>query len=109
MLNSGYYVLGNQVSTFENNYAGYCGSKHAVRGITHSLFAEMRDFGVKVSCVYPGSVETDFFNNTPDMNLSKNMLKAEDLAESIVQILEAPLNHLHLDVEIRPLQPHLEA
>lgn len=89
--------------------SGYCGTKHAVRGITHSLFAEMRDFGVKVSCIYPGSVETEFFNNTPDLNLSENMLKADDLALSIVQILEAPQNHLHLDVEIRPLQPHLKA
>src|SRR5690606_34647569 len=46
-----------------NGIAGmscYCGTKHAVAGISESLHLELRDFGIKVSCVSPGSVETGF-------------------------------------------------
>ncbi len=37
-LNSGHYVLGKGVSTFENNYANYCGTKHCV-GVSNGLDA----------------------------------------------------------------------
>ena len=39
----------------------YCATKHAVRGLSHSLYKEVRDYGVKVTCIYPGSVKTNFF------------------------------------------------
>ena len=29
--------------------AGYCGTKHAVRGISHSLYKEIRNHGIKVA------------------------------------------------------------
>jgi len=37
-LNSGHYILGNEVSTFENNYAKYCGTKYCV-GVSNGLDA----------------------------------------------------------------------
>ena len=37
-LNSGHYVLGKQVSTFEANYATYCGTKYCV-GVSNGLDA----------------------------------------------------------------------
>ncbi|WP_420574563.1 DegT/DnrJ/EryC1/StrS family aminotransferase [Kordia sp.] len=37
-LDSGYYVLGNNVKTFENAYANYCGTKHCI-GISNGLDA----------------------------------------------------------------------
>jgi len=37
-LNSGSYVLGTQVSTFESNFANYCGTKHCV-GVASGLDA----------------------------------------------------------------------
>jgi NAD(P)-dependent dehydrogenase (short-subunit alcohol dehydrogenase family) len=46
-----------------NGIAGmscYCGTKHAVVGITESLHQELRDFGIKVTCLSPGSVDTGF-------------------------------------------------
>jgi short-subunit dehydrogenase len=40
--------------------SGYCATKFAVKGLSESLFKEIRDFNVKVTCVYPGSTKTDF-------------------------------------------------
>ena len=40
--------------------AGYAATKHAVMGFAESLMLEVRDAGVKVSVVNPGSVNTHF-------------------------------------------------
>jgi acyl transferase domain-containing protein len=42
------------------NGSGYAATKHAVKGISHSLYAELRTDGIKVTAVYPGSVKTNF-------------------------------------------------
>lgn len=82
--------------------SAYCGTKYAVNGITESLHNELRDFGVKVSCLSPGSVETSF-SGFPSSN--KNKLQPEDLAASIIHILKCPKNFHYTDIQVRPLQP----
>ncbi|WP_026956375.1 SDR family oxidoreductase [Algoriphagus vanfongensis] len=87
------------------NFAGYVGTKHAVRGISHSLYMELRDFGIKVSTIYPGSVQTNFFDDIEGMNAHENMMRPVDVATSIVQTLETHPNYFVADVECRPLRP----
>ena len=89
------------------NLAGYVGTKHAVRGISHSLFFELREHGIKVSCVYPGSVDTGFFDNEmmKNMKTSPHKMAPEDVADTIVHLLNSPNNYNVVDVEMRPLQP----
>ncbi len=86
-----------------NGIAGmtcYSGTKHAVTGITHSLHLELRDFGIKVTCLSPGSVQTGFSSS------KKNKLLPEDLAASVAHILQCPQNFHYTDVQVRPLQPN---
>lgn len=86
-----------------NGIAGmscYCGTKHAVAGITESMHLELRDFGVKVTCLSPGSVETRFSDS------KKNKLQPDDLAASVIHILNCPQNFHYTDVQVRPLQPN---
>lgn len=85
--------------------SGYCGSKHAVRGISHALYKEVRDYGVKVTCIYPGSVKTNFFDNIDGVTISDNMMRPEDIASTILHILESHPNYHHVDIEVRPLMP----
>jgi len=87
------------------NFAGYVGTKHAVRGISHSLYMELRDFGVKVSTIYPGSVQTNFFDEIPGMDAHEHMMRPIDVATTIVQTLETHPNYFVADVECRPLKP----
>jgi short-subunit dehydrogenase len=84
--------------------SGYCATKWAVKGLSESLFKEVRDFGVKVTCVYPGSTKTDFFRNSPGIQPHDHMLMPEDVALLMVQALEMPQNFHTVNLEIRPLQ-----
>lgn len=84
---------------------GYAATKHAVTGISHSLFMELRDFGIKVSCIYPGSVNTNFFDNTESFPPSPNMMTPQDIAKSVVDLLDTSANYLPVDLEVRPLRP----
>lgn len=85
--------------------AAYCASKWAVKGLSESLFREVRDFRVKVTCIYPGSVKTDFFRNSPNIQPHDYMLMPEDIALNIVYALEMPDNFHTVNLEVRPLQP----
>ncbi|GAB3817472.1 hypothetical protein GCM10028895_13630 [Pontibacter rugosus] len=85
--------------------SGYCGTKHAVRGISHSLYKEVRDYGVKVTCIYPGSVNTSFFDNIDTVTVSDNMMRPQDIASTILHALESHPNYHQVDIEVRPLMP----
>jgi short-subunit dehydrogenase len=74
-----------------------------VRGITDSLFRELREFGIKVTGVYPGSTQTDFFNNSEGLKAHDNMLKPRDVAAQIVRAIETPDNFLVNEIVFRPL------
>lgn len=85
--------------------SAYCATKHAVRGISHSLYKEVRDYGVKVTCIYPGSVQTNFFDNIDSVTVNDNMMRPEDIASTILHCLESHPNYHHVDIEVRPLMP----
>lgn len=85
--------------------AAYCASKWAVKGLSESLFKEVRDFKIKVTCIYPGSTKTDFFRNSANIKPHDYMLMPEDVAANILYALQAPDNFHTVNLEIRPLQP----
>ncbi|MBV7268965.1 SDR family NAD(P)-dependent oxidoreductase [Winogradskyella luteola] len=68
----------------------YCASKHAVLAITEGMRIDLNPFGIKVSAINPGLVETEFSevrfkgDNVAD-NVYKGYkaLQAEDVAEVI--------------------------
>lgn len=88
-----------------NEASGYVGTKHAVRGISHSIYPEVKKDNIKVTVVYPGSVNTEFFNGIDSINANPTMLHPEDIAKLIINVLETPDNFNTLDVEIRPMNP----
>lgn len=85
--------------------AGYSGSKHAVRGISHSLYKEVRNDGIKVTCIYPGSVNTHFFDAIDTVQANQNMMRPEDVAETILHAVQTHPNFHLVDIEMRPLKP----
>jgi NADP-dependent 3-hydroxy acid dehydrogenase YdfG len=92
-------------TTAVKNMVGYASTKHAVTGMSHSLFMELRDFGIKVTCMYPGSVKTNFFDNIDEIDPHDNMMNPEDISGTIIHVLESPDNYHHVDIEVRPLKP----
>lgn len=82
---------------------GYCGTKFAVRGISEAMFKELREFNIKVTCVYPGSTKTDFFTHYPSVKTGEWMMHPKDIAQTIIHALEMPDNFVMLNVEARPM------
>jgi NADP-dependent 3-hydroxy acid dehydrogenase YdfG len=85
--------------------AGYCATKFAVRGFSQSLYKEVRNDGIKVTCLYPGSTETNFFDDIAGTEANASMMQPRDIADTIIYALETPFTFHLVDIEMRPLQP----
>lgn len=82
---------------------GYNSSKFAVAGMSECLFHELRKSGVKVTTVFPGSTETHFFDAIPGVEANDKMVDPNELAASILHVLDTSPNYLIREIEIRPL------
>ena len=89
-------------SAFPNG-TGYVATKHAVLGFSESLMLEVREAGVKVSVIMPGSVATDM--KVSDSTDQSWMLKPEDVANVVAQIVAMPSHALTYQVEVRAANP----
>lgn len=80
----------------------YAATKHAVLGFSESLMLEVREHGVKVSVVMPGSVAGD--EGTPDEDRAW-MLTPEDVAETVAAVVATPSRVLLYQAEVRAANP----
>lgn len=83
--------------------AGYATTKHAVMGFAENLMLEVRDAGVKVSVVSPGSVATEFSGRSEPK--TGGQLRAEDVAAAVRHVVDTPAEVLVHRVEVRILSP----
>ncbi len=84
--------------------SAYSATKFAIQGFSQSLFLELRHDQVKVTCLNPGSIETDFFSSS-GIQSHDHMLHTRDIADTVIHLLQTPDNYLVSDVTIRPLIP----
>ena len=72
----------------------YSSSKWAVRGLGACLAAELGPDGIRVTTVFPGGMNTTFWEHEPRMQSGEwdasRMLKGEDVAQAVVQIASLP-------------------
>ena len=79
----------------------YAATKAAVTAFTESLMLELRDYGIKVSVVAPGGVDTDFSGRSAGDQSWK--LAPEDVADAVFDVIDTPPNVLVHRVEVRTL------
>lgn len=88
----------------------YCGTKHMVDALNQSMRRELAEYGIKVSAVNPGAVETEFsiVRLHGDVNKAKKVydgfenLVADDIADAIFYIISRP-EHVNInDMIIMP-------
>lgn len=91
-------------TNFFPNGAAYNASKFGLTGFTQAVMLDLRDYGVKVSTIMPGSVATYFNDNTPTEKDSWKIQK-EDLGQMVVDLLEMNPRTLPSKIEVRPTQP----
>ncbi len=94
-----------------NGFAGgaaYCASKFGVRGLMQSLFLEVRDFDIRVITIFPGSVDTDFFDlaGHPLGNRAPYALRSDDVAASVYAAAMLPSGATISELDIRPTNPN---
>ncbi len=82
--------------------SGYAASKFAVSGFTESIFQEVRDAGIKVTLVYPGSVDSASHRHDPNQDTSWKV-PPEDVGIACLNILTASKSTVISQLEIRPI------
>ena len=86
------------------NGAAYCASKAALNAFSEALMQEVRQDGVRVAYVLPGSVRTGFMGHTPG-EADTWKLAPEDVAQVVADLVSHPSRSLPSRVEIRPAKP----
>ena len=85
--------------------SAYCASKAALDHLAHCLMLEVRHQGVKVTTIAPGSVDTSFGSADRQPRRQEWMLRPQDVADAVLDLIRTR-DDAHLSrVEMRPLRP----
>lgn len=88
-----------------NTFAGgglYCASKWGILGLSGCMAEDLRDHGIRVSVICPGSVATEFSGRGPK-DASK-VLTAEDVAHAVAMVVTQGPQSFLSEVQLRPLR-----
>ena len=78
----------------------YCASKWGLMGLTACMAEDLRQYGIRVSAICPGSVATDFSPHTGKD--PAKMLQSEDIAHAVEMIVTQSPQSFISEVLIRP-------
>jgi len=84
--------------------AAYNASKFGLNGFSEALMQEVRADKIKLSYICPGSVNTYFGGDTPSEDQAWQ-LQAEDIAQTVIDLLNMNDRALPSKIEIRPSNP----
>jgi len=90
-----------------NFFAGgsaYNASKFGLVGFTQAMMLDVRQFGIKVTTIMPGSVAT-YFNNHQPGEQDAWKIQPEDLGQMVADLLHMHPRTLPSKVEVRPSMP----
>lgn len=83
--------------------SGYAATKFALTGLSLSLFQELRDNGICVSTLYPGSVDSASHRHAPNEDHSWKV-SPEEVGQACRDILRLGPDTAVSELEIRPLK-----
>jgi 3-oxoacyl-[acyl-carrier protein] reductase len=87
--------------------ASYVASKFGALGLTNSLREEARKYHVKVIAILPGATETPLWGAQEREQYHERMMQPEDIAITVVQLLEQPERMLTEEIVLRPIEGDL--
>jgi 3-oxoacyl-[acyl-carrier protein] reductase len=91
-------------TNFFEGGAAYNASKFGVTGMTQAIMLDLRNHGINVSTIMPGSVATQFNDHKPSEEDNWKIQK-EDIGELVVNLLRMNPRTLPSKIEVRPSQP----
>ncbi|QUW22313.1 SDR family NAD(P)-dependent oxidoreductase [Sporosarcina sp. Marseille-Q4063] len=100
---SGHLIyLGSQAGKVATPKASvYAASKHALLGYANALRMEVAPFGIHVTTINPGPIDTPFLDLADETgnyrkSLSKHLLTVETVVDSVMQSIEKPVREVNL-------------
>ena len=84
--------------------SAYNASKFGLVGFTQAIMLDLREHGIKVTTIMPGSVSTYFNGRTPSEAESWK-IQPEDLGQMVIDLLKMNPRTLPSKVEVRPSLP----
>ncbi|KRF09944.1 SDR family oxidoreductase [Paenibacillus sp. Soil787] len=83
----------------------YCGTKFAVRGFTQALQEEAAQFNIRVSGIFPGGVNTAFWDTAREQKSPvEKYLTPDDVARAIVSVIEMDDNCVTHEIVLRSMK-----
>jgi 3-oxoacyl-[acyl-carrier protein] reductase len=78
----------------------YCASKWGLMGLTECMAEDLRQYGIRVSAICPGTVATDFRPHTGKD--PAKLLQSEDIAHAVAMIVTQSPQSFMSEILIRP-------
>lgn len=102
----GYYITISSLAgaNFFASGSAYNASKFGVTGFTQAVMLDLRQYGIKVSTIMPGSVSTHFNGNVPNDEQAWK-IQSEDIGELVIDLLKMNPRTLPSKIEVRPTTP----
>jgi 3-oxoacyl-[acyl-carrier protein] reductase len=80
----------------------YCASKWGLQGLSGCMAEDLREHGIRVSVICPGSVATDF-SGRRHKDASK-VLTAEDVAHAVAMVVTQGPQSFLSEIQLRPVR-----
>ena len=94
-------VAGKKAYPFSSAYVA---SKFGLRGFSRSVREEFRSHGIKVVSVYPGAIDTGFWDKLNVDFPRKEMMSSENVAKSIAHCISSPDNMVIEEIDIQRIK-----
>jgi NAD(P)-dependent dehydrogenase (short-subunit alcohol dehydrogenase family) len=91
-------------TNFFSGGSAYNASKFGLVGFTQAVMMDLRQYGIKVTTIMPGSVATEFNGGHSGEDESWK-IQPEDLGQIVIDLLKMNPRTLPSKIEVRPSQP----
>lgn len=91
-------------TNFFENGSAYNASKFGLVGFTQAIMLDLRKYGIKVTTIMPGSVATNFGDQTSSA-ADAWKIQPEDIGQMVADLLNMHPRTLPSKIEIRPSMP----
>ncbi len=78
----------------------YTATKYALRAYSNCLFDSVREKGIKVTCLFPGFVNTEL--GREDKIIPEKMIQPDDIASAVLWAVKLPATACPTEITVRP-------
>ena len=91
-------------TNFFEKGSAYNASKFGLVGFTQAIMLDLRNEGIKVTTIMPGSVAT-YFNDHQPSEKDAWKIQPEDIGQIVADLVRMPARTLPSKIEVRPTKP----